>query len=353
MVGQLWYRPGVPFAYYQKLSRRARATYDASDALPPVKLRNPAALRELATQLERVLSTGDQRAIGAALRTLARCILSDLGAPPVKAIVLARRPSSAAAELHGLYSYSEGETPEIRVWMRTAAHSRVVRFRTFLRTFLHELCHHLDLKLFGLPDSYHTEGFFKRESSLMRQLAPPEQKPAQQKTAKRSAKTKSAQAKPAKSSATTKSAKKPTRSEASKRPARTPTNREPAKKLTKSSATTKSAKKPTRSEVSNRPARTPTNREPAKKPTKSSAISKSAKKRTRSEVSKRPTTTSTNREPAKRAATTTSTKKPDRSESSKKSVRSSAKRESAKVPAKGGSAKHKEKRARPAQLELF
>ena len=43
-------------------------------------------------------------------------------------------------------------------------------FRTFLRTLLHELCHHLDYELLDLDDSFHTEGFFKRESSLFKQL---------------------------------------------------------------------------------------------------------------------------------------------------------------------------------------
>jgi hypothetical protein len=56
--------------------------------------------------------------------------------------------------------------------MRTAAQSKVVAFRTFLRTLLHELAHHLDVTLLGLEESFHTEGFFRRESSLMRQLAP-------------------------------------------------------------------------------------------------------------------------------------------------------------------------------------
>jgi hypothetical protein len=56
--------------------------------------------------------------------------------------------------------------------MRTAANERVVRFRTFLRTLLHEVLHHLDVTLLELDDSFHTEGFFRRESSLVRQLAP-------------------------------------------------------------------------------------------------------------------------------------------------------------------------------------
>jgi len=56
--------------------------------------------------------------------------------------------------------------------MRPARGCQVVRFRTFLRTLLHELCHHLDYDLLALPDSFRTEGFYRRESSLLRQLVP-------------------------------------------------------------------------------------------------------------------------------------------------------------------------------------
>jgi hypothetical protein len=54
--------------------------------------------------------------------------------------------------------------------MRTVHYRRVVAFRTFLRTLLHEVCHHLDYRHLKLAESFHTEGFFKRESSLFRQL---------------------------------------------------------------------------------------------------------------------------------------------------------------------------------------
>jgi hypothetical protein len=54
--------------------------------------------------------------------------------------------------------------------MRTAAQAKTVKFRTYLRTFLHEIVHHLDVTILELDDSFHTEGFFRRESSLVRQL---------------------------------------------------------------------------------------------------------------------------------------------------------------------------------------
>jgi hypothetical protein len=73
--------------------------------------------------------------------------------------------------LHGLYEPAEGRASAIiTLWMRTAKHRRIVAFKSFLRTLLHELCHHLDYELYELSDSFHTEGFYKRESSLLHQL---------------------------------------------------------------------------------------------------------------------------------------------------------------------------------------
>ena len=54
----------------------------------------------------------------------------------------------------------------ISVWMRTAQKKQVVAFRSFLRTVVHEFLHHLDYEHFKLAETFHTEGFYKRESSL-------------------------------------------------------------------------------------------------------------------------------------------------------------------------------------------
>ena len=58
----------------------------------------------------------------------------------------------------------------ITLWMRTAQKKQVVAFRTFLRTFLHEIGHHLDYELLRLAETFHTEGFYKRESSISNAL---------------------------------------------------------------------------------------------------------------------------------------------------------------------------------------
>jgi hypothetical protein len=88
----------------------------------------------------------------------------------VKVSVLARRPRNRAGELHGLYTLEEDGRAHIEVWMRTAEHRRVVASRTFLRILAHEICHHLDFTHFRLRETFHTQGFFRRESSLVKQL---------------------------------------------------------------------------------------------------------------------------------------------------------------------------------------
>ena len=97
-------------------------------------------------------------------------LLEMLRLSPVRVEVLAARPHARWGELHGLYTAERGRTPKIQLWMRTAKQKRVVAFRTFLRTLLHEVGHHVDYMGLRLAESYHTDGFYKRESSLFHQL---------------------------------------------------------------------------------------------------------------------------------------------------------------------------------------
>ncbi len=98
-------------------------------------------------------------------------LVGALALPPIRMRVLERRPRQHGGELQGLYEQSEGDRPaRVTLWMRTARRVQVVAFRTFLRTFLHELLHHLDYALYRFPDSFHTEGFYQRESHVLQQL---------------------------------------------------------------------------------------------------------------------------------------------------------------------------------------
>lgn len=160
----------MPFPYYDRLSARAQAIYRRSDAVGEVVLRHPELLRPFVDLLKAALERDDRKSVEAACGALCRGISEMLGIPAAVVQVLAVRPSAGWGELHGLYTAGEKGPPRIQVWMRTARHKRVVAFRTFLRTLLHEIGHHLDYLYLRLPDSFHTEGFFRRESSLFRQL---------------------------------------------------------------------------------------------------------------------------------------------------------------------------------------
>ena len=159
------------FSYYHKLSAVRKGIYRKSDQIHSVALPDAEALRPLLPRLTSALQAEDRETVEAICRALALGLSSRLGVPPLRVRVLAVRPSATWGELHGLYELAEGRASAvISLWMRTAKHKRVVAFRAFLRTLLHEICHHLDYHLYRLPDSFHTEGFYKRESSLFHQL---------------------------------------------------------------------------------------------------------------------------------------------------------------------------------------
>jgi hypothetical protein len=160
------------FSYYARLSKSQQATYRKSDAIDAIELRQPASLREKIRAMEEAHAAEKRGQIQLAAQALVDDLCHRLNVPVVDVRVLAVRPELDEAELHGLYTWEEGRRPVIRVWMRTLRHQRVVAFRTFVRTLLHELCHHLDFTLLELGESFHTQGFFRRESSLARQLLP-------------------------------------------------------------------------------------------------------------------------------------------------------------------------------------
>ena len=162
----------MPFAYFERLTRRQQAIYLQSDAIPGMLLPYPRRLRPLVAELQKALESGDRPLTESAAQLMATALGRALGVPPVRVTVLAARPHARWGELHGLYETARrrGEAPRITLWMRTARQKRVVAFRTFLRTLLHEVGHHLDYTRLRLGDSFHTQGFYQRESHLFHQL---------------------------------------------------------------------------------------------------------------------------------------------------------------------------------------
>lgn len=161
----------MKFSYYKKLKSSEKKIYDASDRVSRIRFRQPGQFNPYVTSLQKTLAAEDRSRIEKASQKLAATLCQVCKVPAVKVKVLSKRPSHSWGELHGLYEQEEDEPrPVITLWMRTAVKKDVVSFKTFLRTLVHEFVHHLDFEHFKFEDSFHTEGFYKRESSVLRQL---------------------------------------------------------------------------------------------------------------------------------------------------------------------------------------
>ena len=164
----------MPFGYYNGLNLKQKRIYRESDRVWAFPLPDPAAIQPLALKIQAALESGRLDRTQKWAQTLLNAITNQLGIRHIRLDLLDVRPSNPKMELHGLYYPTEGrKLPRMKLWMRTAKRKQVVAFKTFLRTLLHELCHHLDYECLGLKDSFHTEGFYKRESSLVVQILPP------------------------------------------------------------------------------------------------------------------------------------------------------------------------------------
>jgi hypothetical protein len=161
----------MPFAYYAKLSASRQRIYRRSDAIETLPLPPGVEVGAIVARIRAGLAADEVATVQRASQALVETLCAGYRVPPIQLRVLAQRPADDFGELHGLYEPEEGRTPaRITVWMRTAAKRQVVAFKTFLRTVVHEVGHHLDYELFKLEETFHTDGFYKRESSLANAL---------------------------------------------------------------------------------------------------------------------------------------------------------------------------------------
>jgi hypothetical protein len=159
------------FAYYDRLTHAQQRIYRQSDGITRLPLPSARDLHRLVAGLDAALISEDRPAVQVASQGMFTGLTGAFAVGPCRLEVLAARPHGRWGELQGLYIEDRrGRAPRVQLWMRTARQRRVVAFRTYLRTLLHELCHHLDYRYLKLADSFHTQGFYQRESSLFHQL---------------------------------------------------------------------------------------------------------------------------------------------------------------------------------------
>jgi hypothetical protein len=169
--------PPRRFGYYERLTRAQQGVYRRSDEITRLTLPGARELHPRVAALDAALMSEDRPAVQAASQHLFTGLTQAFAVGPCRVDVLAARPHNRWGELQGLYT-EDRRLPRVQLWMRTARLRRVVAFRTYLRTLLHELGHHLDYRYLKLADSFHTQGFYQRESSLFHQLVPEASSPA-------------------------------------------------------------------------------------------------------------------------------------------------------------------------------
>lgn len=157
-------------AFFYRLSAASQRTYLRSDAIETFNLVPSSEALRMTAVLIKTLTEGRQAAAALGARQLADELCRLLQVRPIEIEVRGVRPHNARGELHGIFYPTR--PPRIVLWMRTARRHQTVKPRTFIRTLLHEIGHYLDYALLRLGDSFHTRGFFQRESSLVRALLP-------------------------------------------------------------------------------------------------------------------------------------------------------------------------------------
>ena len=141
-----------------------RQEYEASErlaGLPGARLND---LLPLFEALDAARDAEDRASLEATCRRMLERLSDsyEVARPPLK--LLGPRPhrtreGTLSFELFGDYDL---EHARIRLWTRTAIHKRWASSRTLLSTLCHEFMHHLDVQGLGLPNTFHTTGFFER-----------------------------------------------------------------------------------------------------------------------------------------------------------------------------------------------
>jgi hypothetical protein len=155
--------------FFYRLSPRAQQCYLKSDSIDRYNFVPSGAALARTQALLATLEAGSLAAINQAAQRLVDEVCRVMGIVAVRVEIRGVRPRNTRSELHGIF-YPQERPPRMIVWMRTAQRRDIVKPKTFLRTLLHELGHYLDYAFLHLGDSFHTKGFFKRESFLVRCL---------------------------------------------------------------------------------------------------------------------------------------------------------------------------------------
>jgi hypothetical protein len=159
------------FSYYKKLPAYKKKIYDQSNLITKIDIPLKERFIPYLNYLKNCLESGNRLKTEEASQKVVLGLCRVFNVSGVKVKVFEARPNNDYGELHGLYEREISSTKAvISLWMRTAKKGQIVSYKTYLRTLVHEVLHHLDYSHFRLNESFHTQGFYLRENHLYKQL---------------------------------------------------------------------------------------------------------------------------------------------------------------------------------------
>ena len=168
----------MPFAHYAKLSASRQRIYRRSDAIETPSSPCPSRRRGGCVIVARIpragLAADEVATVQRASQALAENALRGLprtADPAPRARAACSRATTA--RLHGLLTNPRKAGRPARITVMDAHRRQAAGsspFKTFCAPWVHEVGHHLDYELFKLEETFHTDGFYKRESSLANAL---------------------------------------------------------------------------------------------------------------------------------------------------------------------------------------
>lgn len=151
--------------------RRDTPDFIRSNGLPSLNYRPSPQERELSRRLIASTRASEREDLG---QKLLDSVCRAMKIPPARLRVLDdRQPhklrgGKLAYKEYGVYYFENGT---IGIANLTAVREQVVAGKTFFDTLVHELMHHVDRKLLGIPSTPHSPGFYARIDDLKARLA--------------------------------------------------------------------------------------------------------------------------------------------------------------------------------------
>lgn len=142
---------------------RRQRSYVRSNRETTVPIAVDGAILEGVRALRLALAGEDEAGVGRCSQRLVDSLCDAVGLPRIPVRVSGRRLVRGKVEYYGFCARNGWMT----LYSRTARRNRMVAFKTYLNTLIHEFMHHYDWHSLRI-ESMHTAGFYQRVGHLYR-----------------------------------------------------------------------------------------------------------------------------------------------------------------------------------------